>query len=38
VEAHAYARGGHGFGIRAQGAPSDDWFDAFLRWLTASGF
>jgi acetyl esterase/lipase len=37
VEAHAYARGGHGFGIRAQGAPSDDWFDAFLRWLRASG-
>ena len=38
VEAHAYGRGGHGFGIRSQGAPSDGWFDAFLRWLTASGF
>jgi len=38
VEAHAYARGGHGFGIRSQGAPSDGWFDAFLSWLTASGF
>jgi acetyl esterase/lipase len=38
VEAHAYARGGHGFGIRSQGAPSDAWFDAFLTWLTASGF
>jgi acetyl esterase/lipase len=37
VEAHAYARGGHGFGIRAQGAPSDGWFDAFLGWLTAAG-
>ncbi len=37
VEAHAYARGGHGFGIRPQGAPSDAWFTAFLGWLTASG-
>ncbi len=38
VEAHAYARGGHGFGIRTQGTPSDAWFDAFLAWLAASGF
>ena len=38
VEAHAYARGGHGFGIRAQGTPSDAWFDAFTSWLAASGF
>jgi acetyl esterase/lipase len=38
VEAHAYARGGHGFGIRSQGAPTDRWFDAFLIWLAESGF
>lgn len=38
VEAHAYASGGHGFGIRPQGAPSDAWFDAFVTWLEASGF
>jgi acetyl esterase/lipase len=38
VEAHAYARGGHGFGIQPHGTPSDGWFDAFLGWLTASGF
>ncbi|GAB7191045.1 alpha/beta hydrolase [Kineococcus sp. NUM-3379] len=38
VEAHAYARGGHGFGARSQGTPSDAWFAAFLDWLTASGF
>ena len=38
VEAHAYATGGHGFGSRPQGTPSDDWFEAFVRWLTASGF
>ena len=33
VEAHAYARGGHGFGIRPQRAPSDRWFEDFLAWL-----
>lgn len=38
VESHTYASGGHGFGIRAQGTASDAWFDAFLRWLDASGF
>ena len=38
VEAHAYSRGGHGFGARPQGAPSDDWLTAFVRWITASGF
>jgi acetyl esterase/lipase len=37
VEAHAYARGGHGFGIRSQGAPSDRWFDDFLAWLASVG-
>lgn len=37
AEAHAYARGGHGFGIRPQGAPSDAWFDDFLAWLAAAG-
>lgn len=38
VEAHAYSRGGHGFGARPQGAQSDDWFAAFVRWISASGF
>lgn len=38
VEAHAYASGGHGFGMQSRGAPSDRWFDAFLGWLAASGF
>lgn len=38
VEAHAYASGGHGFGSRTQGTRSDEWFEAFVRWLTASGF
>ena len=38
VEAHAYASGGHGFGMRSQGTPSDAWFDAFVSWLHACGY
>ena len=38
VEFHLFEQGGHGFGIRTQGKPSDAWFDAFLAWLGASGF
>jgi len=33
VELHAYARGGHGFGVRTQDLPSDTWIDRFLDWL-----
>ena len=35
VEFHAYARGGHGFGMRVQHLPSDTWIDRFLQWHTA---
>lgn len=35
IEFHYYDRGGHGFGIAPQAAPSDAWFDAFLAWLEA---
>ncbi|WNB84567.1 hypothetical protein [Cellulomonas sp. ATA003] len=38
IEAHAYASGGHGFGIRGRGTLSDHWFGTFLGWLAASGF
>ncbi|WP_432493396.1 alpha/beta hydrolase [Kineococcus auxinigenes] len=34
---HAYAAGGHGFGARRRGTPSDDWFDSFLEWVAAPG-
>jgi acetyl esterase/lipase len=37
VELHMYARGGHGFGMRSQGLPSDSWIDRFGDWLAASG-
>jgi acetyl esterase/lipase len=35
VELHAYASGGHGFGMREQGLPSDTWIDRFLDWHAA---
>jgi acetyl esterase/lipase len=37
VELHAYARGGHGFGMRVQHLPSDTWIDRFLDWHAALG-
>lgn len=37
-EAHAYAAGGHGFGMRQQGLPSDHWIEAFHHWLQSQGF
>jgi acetyl esterase/lipase len=38
VEAHLFSRGGHGFGMRKQGLPSDDWIEMFHRWLASEGF
>ena len=36
VELHLYATGGHGFGMKRQGLPSDSWIDRFGDWLTAN--
>ena len=33
LEVHAYAEGGHGFGIVKQGLPSDAWTEHFIAWL-----
>ena len=33
VELHLYAQGGHGFGMKKQGLPSDHWMDRFGDWL-----
>jgi len=38
VELHVYEQGGHGFGMRAQGLPSDAWIDAFGAWMASHGF
>jgi acetyl esterase/lipase len=34
---HVYSRGGHGFGMRKQGLPVDDWIDAYADWLRSRG-
>jgi len=38
AELHMYAKGGHGFGMRKQGLPSDHWIDRFTDWLQMQGW
>ncbi len=38
VELHLYEKGGHGFGARKQGLPSDGWLDAFGKWMETHGW
>lgn len=33
AELHVYSKGGHGFGMRKQNKPSDDWINRFGDWL-----
>ncbi|MEO1012160.1 MAG: alpha/beta hydrolase [Bacteroidota bacterium] len=35
VGLHMYAKGGHGFGMKKQGLPSDDWIQRFYDWAIA---
>jgi predicted peptidase len=37
AELHMYARGDHGFGMRKQNLPTDQWIDRFGEWLTVQG-
>lgn len=37
AELHIYSRGGHGFGMRKAGLPSDTWTDRFRDWLDVQG-
>ena len=37
VELHIYTKGGHGFGMRKQGLPSDHWIERFADWLEEEG-
>lgn len=37
AELHMYARGGHGFGMRKQGLPSDHWIERFWDWIQMEG-
>lgn len=38
AELHIYAKGNHGFGMRKQNLPADQWIDRFYEWLKANGF
>jgi len=38
AELHIYAKGGHGFGMKKQGFPSDLWIDRFGEWLESQGW
>ncbi|MEO8392090.1 MAG: alpha/beta hydrolase [Chloroflexota bacterium] len=38
VELHIYAKGGHAFGMKQQGIPTDHWIARFREWLQVQGF
>ncbi len=37
AELHIFSTGGHGFGMRKQNLPSDQWINLFGDWLTQTG-
>jgi acetyl esterase/lipase len=38
VELHIFEKGNHGFGMKKQGFPSDEWINTFGIWLTSQGW
>ncbi|WCT13875.1 alpha/beta hydrolase [Mucilaginibacter jinjuensis] len=38
AELHIYAKGKHGFGMRKQNLPTDNWIERFGEWLGLEGF
>ncbi len=38
AELHLYERGGHGYGAKPQGNPSDQWLESFGIWLASRGW
>ena len=38
AELHVFRRGGHGFGMKKLGLPSDGWIELFYGWMGSSGF
>jgi acetyl esterase/lipase/lysophospholipase L1-like esterase len=38
AELHMYQKGGHGFGMRKQSIPTDNWIDRFGEWLGLNCF
>jgi acetyl esterase/lipase len=37
VEIHIYVKGGHGFGMKKQNLPTDQWIERFGDWLQVEG-
>lgn len=37
AELHMYARGNHGFGMKKQNLPTDNWIERFYEWLGVQG-
>lgn len=37
VALHMYSKGGHGFGMRKNGMPTDNWIERFYEWAVAEG-
>ncbi|SFQ45124.1 GDSL-type esterase/lipase family protein [Parafilimonas terrae] len=37
AELHMYVKGGHGFGMRKQNIPTDNWIERFGDWLSVMG-
>ena len=38
AELHMYQKGGHGFGMRKNGLPTDNWIESFGDWLKLNGY
>ena len=38
AELHIFRRGSHGFGMKIQNRPSDNWINLFYAWMGSSGF
>lgn len=38
TEFHLFQEGGHGFGVRTTGVPTDAWQERFIEWLDSNGY
>ncbi len=38
AELHIYQKGGHGFGMRKNGVPTDTWYERFGDWMKMQGY
>ena len=38
AELHIYTKGGHGFGMKKNGVPADDWSSRAAEWMHSMGW